>query len=197
MSARAPARMVAAASRCANLAPPAAEAQMGHNGGPPFDLSWNAWVWRRAHAKAWKTPGREIVLLRSRRAADLGLSYRAYTSVLLDRGVRLQGMVLVTDDAPALDDGAISEKLARLANCTLIVCGEPGVIRRTAKGCVTADRSSLRRVLGATAQSLGTSPSAFFLVGWSESHRVLAQSAGCAAFFRGENYFGLSLGQSQ
>ena len=26
---------------------------IGHNNGPTFDMSWEAWVWRRAAAKAW------------------------------------------------------------------------------------------------------------------------------------------------
>lgn len=65
---------------------------IGHNGGPPFDApsqGWHGYCWRRAHAKAWKTPPREIALRRLRRAEELGMTYREYTSVILDRGVFL------------------------------------------------------------------------------------------------------------
>jgi hypothetical protein len=63
---------------------------IGHNGGPPLepepDTSWNSWVWRRAHRKAWKTPPREIALRRLARAEELGMSYHDYTLEILERG---------------------------------------------------------------------------------------------------------------
>jgi hypothetical protein len=37
----------------------------------------------------WKPPPREIALARLARARTLGISYREYTAVLLDRGVHL------------------------------------------------------------------------------------------------------------
>ena len=46
---------------------------IGHNNGPTFDMSWEAWVWRRASAKAWKTPSPEIAKMRIRRAERLGI----------------------------------------------------------------------------------------------------------------------------
>ncbi|HZU91343.1 MAG TPA: hypothetical protein VE993_18975 [Stellaceae bacterium] len=64
---------------------------IGHNRGPPLDegANWRAFCWAKAHRAAWKTPPREIALARLKRAEALGLSYRAYTAVLLDRGVHL------------------------------------------------------------------------------------------------------------
>ncbi len=64
---------------------------LGHNGGPPLedqpaDMSWEAWVWRRAHRRAWRTPPREIALRRLERAEALGMSYREYTLEILERG---------------------------------------------------------------------------------------------------------------
>ena len=47
---------------------------IGHNNGPTFDMSWEAWVWRRASAKAWKTPSPEIAKMRIRRAERLGIT---------------------------------------------------------------------------------------------------------------------------
>jgi hypothetical protein len=66
----------------------------GHNNGPPLDdpdpaLSWNHYCWRQAHKRAWKTPGREIALRRLKRAEELGMTYRQYTAVILDRGILL------------------------------------------------------------------------------------------------------------
>jgi hypothetical protein len=66
---------------------------IGHNGGPPLDepigMSWQRFCWRQAHRQAWKAPPREIALARLRRAEELGMSYREYTAVILDRGVHL------------------------------------------------------------------------------------------------------------
>jgi hypothetical protein len=68
---------------------------IGHNGGPPLDepprpSDWNHYCWKRAHKRAWKNPGREVMLLRLRRAEECGMTYREYTAVILDRGVYLQ-----------------------------------------------------------------------------------------------------------
>lgn len=66
----------------------------GHNGGPPLEElreanDWNGYCWRRAHQRVWKTPPREIALRRLRRAEELGMTYREYQAVILDRGVYL------------------------------------------------------------------------------------------------------------
>jgi hypothetical protein len=65
---------------------------IGHNGGPPLDPiggSWSHVCWKKSHKRAWKTPPREIALARLKRAEELGMSYKEYTSVILDRGVLL------------------------------------------------------------------------------------------------------------
>jgi len=64
---------------------------IGHNQGPPLDpgASWRLYCWKKAHAKAWKTPPREIALARLRRAEALGMTYREYTAHLLDTGEHL------------------------------------------------------------------------------------------------------------
>lgn len=64
---------------------------IGHNQGPPLELgiSWGHFCWKKAHARAWKTPPREIALARLARAEALGMTYREYTAHLLDTGVHL------------------------------------------------------------------------------------------------------------
>jgi hypothetical protein len=59
---------------------------IGHNGGPPLDTSGEAWLWRKAVAKAWKSPPPEIALRRIAKAERLGITYRELTAVLLDTG---------------------------------------------------------------------------------------------------------------
>ena len=64
---------------------------LGHNLGPPLDpeVHWRAFCWKKAHARAWKVPPREIALARLSRAEALGMTYREYTAVILDRGIHL------------------------------------------------------------------------------------------------------------
>ncbi len=67
---------------------------IGHNNGPPLDdelvvVTWHHYCWKKAHARAWKTPPREIALARLQRAEEIGMSYKEYTSVILDKGVLL------------------------------------------------------------------------------------------------------------
>jgi hypothetical protein len=64
---------------------------VGHNGGPSLDpgVGWRQFCWKKAHARAWKMPPREIALARLARAEALGISYRQYTAVLLDTSVHL------------------------------------------------------------------------------------------------------------
>lgn len=63
---------------------------IGHNGGPPFDAEriegWNHYCWSRSWRRLWRPPPRETMLLRLRRAEELGVSYREYTAALLDTG---------------------------------------------------------------------------------------------------------------
>ncbi len=64
---------------------------IGHNGGPPLDpgADWRLYCWKKAYARAWKTPPREIALARLARAEALGMSYRDYTAIVLDTGTHL------------------------------------------------------------------------------------------------------------
>ncbi|WP_439599302.1 hypothetical protein [Falsiroseomonas sp.] len=64
---------------------------IGHNGGPPLEEpdpeeAYRHYCWKRAHRRAWRSPGREIVLRRLERAEALGMSYHDYTLEILERG---------------------------------------------------------------------------------------------------------------
>ena len=67
---------------------------IGHNNGPTFDMSWQPWVWRRAAAKAWKTPSPEIAKMRVRRAERLGITYKELTASLMNTGANLGAAVM-------------------------------------------------------------------------------------------------------
>src|SRR5690348_10337429 len=82
---------------------------IGHNNGPTFDMSWEAWVWRRATTKAWKTPNPEVARMRVRRAERLGITYRELTAALMDTGVNLGAAVLPLSLATRLRRGPKGE----------------------------------------------------------------------------------------
>jgi len=110
-------------------------AHFGHNQGPAIarEGSWHSFIWRRARREAWKNPPIEILRLRCRRAASLGLIYRQYTSVLVDRGVHLQAMIfglggtlVQIKNGPAQPLPAVLEKLGRLnASAIFVITDDP------------------------------------------------------------------------
>ncbi len=67
----------------------AATIRIGHNGGPPLTPAWQIHCWKQALRRAWATPPREVVLRRLARARELGMTYREYTAIILDRGIYL------------------------------------------------------------------------------------------------------------
>lgn len=96
---------------------------IGHNGGP-LDMSWEAWIWRRASAKAWKTPKPEIALRRMARAEKLGISYREFTAVILDTGAYL---------STALVPLGLVARVSRAADGTTTVEARPEMATKLAR----------------------------------------------------------------
>ena len=95
--------------------------RIGHNGGPTLDLSWEAWLWRKAHAQAWKPPRRDIALHRLKRAERLGLDYRSYAGVLMNRGTHLGAAIFLLDGLSQDALSAASGRIARLSDCRVLV----------------------------------------------------------------------------
>jgi hypothetical protein len=130
-------------------------AGIGHNGGPTFDMSWEAWIWRRAVAKAWKTPRPEIALRRMAHAEKLGITYREFTAVILDTGTYLStalvplGLVArlwqVSDGTIAVEPRPeMADKLARFGGRLLLIA-DPlihGMLSPEALGIVREQLSS-------------------------------------------------------
>lgn len=164
-------------------------AGIGHNGGPPLDVSYKAWVWRKAHAKAWQSPGREIVMLRLRRAERLGLSYEAYTSVILDRGARLEGVIAAP--SPSRLESAAA-KLATLSDCCVMLAVEewvaiPDSLHKTAAHVATFGEEGAAAAIKHLVQASKLAPSALFLVG-PENYRRPAERAGLGLFMDETTY---------
>jgi hypothetical protein len=174
-------------------------APIGHNGGPPFDVTWTAWVWRRAHAEAWKSPGREIVMLRLRRAGRLGLGYRDYTSVILDRGVHLGGLIIVVDGALLQFEAEILRKLDILHDCAIALWTDgvslPGSFHRNASHLSEApvDDAALAKAMRGLCARTQLTPSQFCMIGTKARHARAAMRAGVGLFLPASEYFAVPL----
>jgi phosphoglycolate phosphatase-like HAD superfamily hydrolase len=170
--------------------------RIGHNGGPelPTLQSWIVHSWRKAHAKAWKTPSIEIVRMRCARARKLGLSYRDYTSVILDRGRHLQAAVFVLAVAEIAGNDHVHKKLLSLRCPVLIITNDPPekLLRLCPNVVAVAsyfEGAPNPTTLRETLTSHAISPMETFLVGSREQDSYLAQTAGLAKFIPAERYF--------
>ncbi|SJZ39481.1 hypothetical protein SAMN02745126_00852 [Enhydrobacter aerosaccus] len=177
---------------------------IGHNNGPIFDMSWEAWVWRRATAKAWKTPSPEVAKMRVRRAERLGITYKELTSALMDSGANLGAAVLPLSLAARVRRGPKGEIVVEPRNSVAALVGKfvgrlfllgdidavPGLsdaerteflatVNRAFDGKVEAigwghDGKAIRAMLKANAVPHQEA----FIVGAGMGHRVLGEAAG-------------------
>lgn len=137
---------------------------IGHNGGP-LDMSWEAWIWRRASAKAWKTPKPEIALRRMARAEKLGITWREFTAVILDTGTYLStalvplGLVArvwhVSDGTIAVEARPeMKAKLARFGG-RLLLLADPLIHGKLAPDALSGLRASLSAALPCAVEAVG------------------------------------------
>ncbi len=177
---------------------------IGHNNGPVFDMSWEAWVWRRAAAKAWKAPKPEVAMMRIKRAERLGITYKELTSAMMDSGAYLGAAVLPLSLAARVRRGPNREIIVEPRNSIadlvakfrgrLFILGDidavPGLtdaergeflalLNRAFDGKVEAvgwghDAPAIRALLKANALPRQEA----FLVGAGMGHHVLGETAG-------------------
>ena len=79
-------------------------------------MSWEAWVWRRAAAKAWKTPKPEVAMMRLKRAERFGVSYKELTAAHMDSGAYLGAAVLPLSLAARVRRGPNREIIVEARN---------------------------------------------------------------------------------
>lgn len=177
---------------------------IGHNGGP-LDMSWEAWIWRRAVAKAWKTPRPEIALRRMARAEKLGITYREFTAVILDTGTYLStalvplGLVArvsrISDDTVAVEARPeMAAKLGRFGGRLLLIA-DPLLHGKLSPALLTDLRASLATALPCAVEAVGLRDDVkgllraagapkqeVFFVGTGFADVALAEAAGLSLF---------------
>ncbi len=177
---------------------------IGHNNGPTFDMSWGAWVWRRAAAKAWKSPSPEVARMRVRRAERLGITYKELTASLMNTGANLGAAVLPLSLAARVRRGPNREIIVEARNSVAALVAKFGgrlfllgdidavpaltdeeraeflsTVNRAFDGKVEAigwghDGKAIRTMLKANAVPHQEA----FLVGAGVGHQVLGEAAG-------------------
>jgi len=139
---------------------------IGHNQGPALHAgSWTGYCWNKARREVWGNPPVEVIRMRKRRADELGLSYRQYASILLDRGVRTEALVFdltaLPANAPTAPLDGMAAKLRTLRNCKIFAAidGTDALVRdlNARAGNIIADWTSYppQRTAPRTAQRGG------------------------------------------
>jgi len=168
-------------------------ASTGHNRGPALDLSWEAWLWRRAHAQAWKPPRRDIALHRLKRAERLGLDYRSYAGVLMNRGTHLGAAIFVLDGMSKSDRRAAEERILGLSDCRILVASEiqddSSLRERADLSIVFADENDLVRRIDKFLLAHRLTPGGTFMVGTASAHLRAAEDACLALLLCARYYF--------
>jgi hypothetical protein len=171
-------------------------ARLGHNGGPALDVSWEAWLWRKAHAAAWKPPRRDIALHRLKRAERLGLDYKAYAGVLMNRGAHLGAAVFLLDGLGVDDLRRASERIVAIADCRVLVGVadtrdvDVTLTRRADTVIATGESRALGRAIDRFLLAHELTPGGTFMVGTTSAHLRAAEDAGLALFLWARDYFG-------
>ena len=170
-------------------------ARSGHNGGPALDLSWEAWLWRRAHAKAWKPPRRDIALHRLKRAERLGLDYKSYAGVLMNRGTHLGAAIFLLDGLSKPELAAASTRIVDIADCRLLIGAasediDAVPVERADRVIASDDERNLLRAVDRFILDHRLTPGGTFMVGTSSAHLRVAEDAGLALFLWARDYFG-------
>ena len=121
-------------------------------------------------------PAIEPFALRLRRAERLGLDYKSYAGVLLNRGTHLGAAIFLLDGLTQDARRAADARIALISDCAILV--DPLTTPRALAGAI--DRFILAH---------GVTPGGTFLVGTSSAHLRAAEDAGLALFLWAKDYF--------
>ena len=176
---------------------------IGHNNGPTFDTSWEAWVWRRAAAKAWKTPKPEVAMMRLKRAERLGITYNELTAAIMDSGAHLGAAVIPLSLAARVRRGPNREIIVEPRNSVadlvakfrgrLFVLGDIDAVPAMSEGERAEFLATLNRAFDGKVEAMGWGHDGkairtmlksnavphqeAFLIGAGMGHQVLGEAA--------------------
>ncbi|MEY4983809.1 MAG: hypothetical protein RIR62_2075 [Pseudomonadota bacterium] len=185
-----------------------AAAGIGHNGGPSMEAgaSWRRHCWTAARAALLPTLPVEVVRLRVKRAAQLGLDYRTYAAVRAAGGRDVLAFLFssnalrVTLPAPHLD-GTRAARLAAIRDCGRLALAvaplTPARLEMAARGAIDAASPAPAHLArfadqaGAIRAAIGRLPrDGVVLVGDGALEEDWCAAGRLAAYLPAERYFG-------
>lgn len=185
---------------------------VGHNSAPDEGRAWRRYAWGRARkALLGKHLPVEIVRTRMRRAAELGLAYPAYASVLRGSGRDIVGFLFTVDGMSLrlrrrleLPD-EVAGRLRALKSCERLALSPPEELAEAFRielsevsGAPFAAAASApepgrwrdaREAIRAALAPLGAPGDAVVMIGASEEEARWAAAGRLAKFIPGEVYF--------
>lgn len=179
---------------------------IGHNGGPTMEggTSWRAHCWRAARERLLPVLPIEVVRLRVKRAAELGLDYKTYAGVRATTGRDLVAFLFSSNALGLIAPGPgltseRAERLARIIGCGRITLANPPLSPdyvaalapmmdavHAAPALLAPDREVRARLGAALA---GLPPDAVLLVAANELERGWCASARLAGCLSAERFF--------
>jgi hypothetical protein len=181
---------------------------IGHNGGPTLEpgFSWRKHCWTAARARLLPTLPIEVVRLRVKRAAELGLDYRTYASVRAATGHDVVAFLFSSNALRLLPPQPVlpmtrGEKLGSLRDCGRLAMAvrplTPSAVMAAAGGVIDAAHAApelmgLWREQGAAIRAaLGPLPGdRVILVGDMALERDWCAAGRLAGYLTAERFFG-------
>lgn len=150
-------------------------AGIGHNNGPTMEdgASWRKHAWGKARAGLLPVLPIEVVRLRVRRAAELGLDYRTYASIRAASGHDVIAFLFSTNALRLLPPHPALPHDRRAALSALNAVGRAALVR------VPMDPARVLALAGGLIDSAHQAPRPF--AGWAEARRQILAALPCAA----------------
>lgn len=182
---------------------------IGHNGGPSLEpgFGWRKHCWTAARAKLLPSLPLEVVRLRVRRAAELGLDYRTYASVRAATGHDVVAFLFSSNSLRLLPPQPVlpqvqADRLAVLRDCGRLALAvrplTPGAVLAAAGGLIDAAHPA-PALMGPWGESgaairaaLGSVPGdRVILVGDMALERDWCAAGRLAGYLSAERFFGM------
>ena len=182
-------------------------AEIGHNSGQVDEpgKSWRKHVWTKARKDLMPTLPLEVVRVRVRRAAELGLPYKTYAGIRASSGHDLIGFLFSNNALRVLRDGQAmpadrASKLTNLTRAEAIGAAHrpvtpthlgslPGLSSAHAAPAFDARWAETRDQIKAMITAQGHPADRYVIIGDTAFEREWAEAARTAGYLRADQFF--------
>jgi hypothetical protein len=130
-----------------------------------------------------------------KRAERLGLDYKAYAGVLMNRGTHLGAAIFLLEGLSARELARAAKKIASISDCAIFASvSDPAVAdaalaQRADMLASAGDERATSRAIDRFILGHRLTPGGTFLVGTAHAHLRLAEDCGLALFLWAGDYF--------